>query len=261
MRSTLHQAKNCSSRGCKTCGKRHNTLLHFAASSDAQADSQRNTKQRDAISHASTVTNATVRQENDNHQVWLSTAIIHVLDIRGKAHPCMALLDPGSQSNLITDALARKLKLSHHTANVSIIGVNKVMSLARDIVKVRISSRHYSFQRDVDCLVLKRITDKLPSVSFNKSKMNIPQNLRLADPNFHISGEVDMLIGATVFWESLCVGQIKATVEHPVIQKTLFGWILGGSSESTIQSRSPTLCNLITNQQLDTRLTKFWKSE
>lgn len=70
-----------------------------------------------------------------------------------------------------------------------------------------------------------------------------------------------MLIGATIFWESLCVGQIKATSERPVLQKTLFGWILGGSSESTRQKRMPTHCNLITNQQLDASLTRFWEQE
>jgi len=70
-----------------------------------------------------------------------------------------------------------------------------------------------------------------------------------------------MLIGATIFWESLCVGRIKATSERPVLQKTLFDWILGGSSESTRQKRMPTHCNLITNQQLDASLTRFWEQE
>ncbi|KMQ87773.1 hypothetical protein RF55_12860 [Lasius niger] len=94
-------------------------------------------KTGDTVGHSSTVTNATILHEDGSRQVWLSTAIIQVLDVDGRAHPYRALLDPGSQSNLITEALTKKLRLPRRTANVPIIGVNQVMSLARDILKIK----------------------------------------------------------------------------------------------------------------------------
>lgn len=77
-----HQV-NCPSRGCKTAyGKRHNTLLHFIFSSDAQGDS----KQEDTLLRMATVTKATIHHESDSDLIWLSIAIIQVLDIDGRAH-------------------------------------------------------------------------------------------------------------------------------------------------------------------------------
>lgn len=108
---------------------------------------------------------------------------------------------------------------------------------------------------------MKHITNRLPATSFNKLKMKIPPNLKLADPSFHLPGDIDILISATVFWESLCVGQIKATEDHPVIQKTLFGWTLGGAIRDPGANQAPKSCNLVTNHQLDEGLTRLWESE
>ncbi|KYM98837.1 hypothetical protein ALC62_10437, partial [Cyphomyrmex costatus] len=56
----------------------------------------------------------------------------------------------------------------------------------------------------------------------------IPQNIQLADPQFNVSSEIDLLIGADHFWHLLCVGQIKSSPIQPILQKTRFGWILAG---------------------------------
>lgn len=87
--------------------------------------------------------------------------------------------------------------------------------------------------------------------------MKIPPNLKLADPSFHLPGDIDILISATVFWESLCVGQIKATEDHPVIQKTLFGWTLGGAVRNPGANQTLKSCNLVTNHQVDENLIRL----
>lgn len=127
------------------------------------------------------------------------TVRLQVLDVEEKSHSCRTLLNPGSQSNLITEALLNRLRLLRHSSNTPIIGINQMASLARDMIKVSLISNHYSYRREVDCFVLKHITNRLPATSFNKLKIKIPPNLKLADPTFHLPGDIDILISATVF--------------------------------------------------------------
>jgi hypothetical protein len=44
------------------------------------------------------------------------------------------------------------------------------------------------------------MSDSLPSISTNHEYLQIPENLTLADPSFYIPGQIDLLIGAQVFW-------------------------------------------------------------
>ncbi|XP_011883727.1 PREDICTED: uncharacterized protein LOC105570885, partial [Vollenhovia emeryi] len=96
-----------------------------------------------------------------------------------------------------------------------------------------------------------------------RSNFKIPQNIKLADPQFNISSDIDILIGAELFWSVLCVGQIKASVSHPLLQKTRFGWILAGRlGEFTRKSQKiQSLHASITNSQLHEQLTRFWQLE
>jgi len=172
-------------------------------------------------------------------------------------------LDAGSQSHFATRALVEKLGLTTHNVNVPVVGVNQVINQIRDKVNVRFCSRLYEYQRSVDCLVLEQITDRIPLTQGEGYNIHVPPNLRLADPNFSVPGDVDLLLGAEVFWEILCVGQIKVTSLHPVLQKTLFGWILGGTTAAQYASYEEEHVSsyLITNQELDKSLTKFWENE
>ncbi|XP_036140825.1 uncharacterized protein LOC118644954 [Monomorium pharaonis] len=266
-----HRAKDCTSGGCKKCSKKHNTLLHIETSVNSQETSQGDSKSPtttttdDKKLTLTSLSSSNADCDDFKKHAWLSTAIIKILNRDNKKVTCRALLDAGSQSNFITRSLAQRLGLELQNVNVPVVGVNQVTSYVRDMVKVSIYSRLYDYQRNLDCLVLRQITDRIPSSHADDYNINIPANLRLADPNFYIPGGIDLLLGADVFWNILCVGQIKATSLHPVLQKTLFGWILGGTiatkAHASTNSGGATMCNLITNQELDQSLSKFWEGE
>lgn len=106
------------------------------------------------------------------------------------------------------------------------------------------------------------MTDKLPAFTLKRKAFEIPRNIKLADPQFHVSSDIDILVGAELFWQVLCIGQIKASLEHPTIQKTLFGWILAGRLQaSTPARRIHSLHASVTNNQLSDQLTRFWQLE
>lgn len=54
----------------------------------------------------------------------------------------------------------------------------------------------------------------------------------MADDEFNISKQVDLLLGANILFDVLCIGQIKLGIGKPVFQKTKFGWVLTGSMRS-----------------------------
>jgi len=76
---------------------------------------------------------------------------------------------------------------------------------------------------------------------------------------------VDLLIGASLFYEMLCVGEIKLPPGLPLIQKTLLGWVVSGvyvlSNGSSLMSSQDVLLASRENSfdRLDDLLRRFWE--
>ncbi|ERL87294.1 hypothetical protein D910_04689, partial [Dendroctonus ponderosae] len=74
---------------------------------------------------------------------------------------------------------------------------------------------------------------------------------------------IDMLLGASVFWSLICVGQILLPNSGTVLQKTKFGWILSGPLPLNPPNNS--ICNLSLNssqyQAIHDQLESFWRLE
>lgn len=100
-----HYQRSCTNlRSCKTCNKKHHTLLHEQ-------------KPSESIKTDHTVINV-AQATADASTVLLSTAIIHVTAADGKILTARALLDSGSMSNFITNRLAEKLKLDKRKRSI-----------------------------------------------------------------------------------------------------------------------------------------------
>ncbi|XP_076295805.1 uncharacterized protein LOC143216540 [Lasioglossum baleicum] len=99
----------------------------------------------------------------------------------------------------------------------------------------------------------------LPDRQIDRSNLHIPANIRLADPEFHRPGKIDMLLGAGPTLACLSIGQIDLSKHRGndlVLQKTQLGWILGGDILTSSHSSHKTF---ITNIHFD--LQKFWEIE
>jgi hypothetical protein len=89
------------------------------------------------------------------------------------------------------------------------------------------------------------VTENLPAQTFSSNALNLPQSLQLADPHFNVSGPIDMLMGAQLFWQILNKGQISLGHNKPVLQQTHLGWIIGGALNISPEQNS--LNHLVTN--------------
>ncbi|XP_024890294.1 uncharacterized protein LOC112466438 [Temnothorax curvispinosus] len=265
LRSTAHTANKCTSGGCKTCTRKHNTLLHLQTTGSEQAVSsgEKNNDKDTAAPAAPDAITAHTSSVSDGKSILLSTAVALVCAADRSQKPCRILLDSGSQVNLISRKCLNSLRLNPRSVSMSISGINGTATRSTEAVHVKLQSRLNSFSVTLDCIVTNRVTDSVPAFSMKKSAFNLPQNIELADPNFNVSSDIDILVGAEVFWTLLCVGQIKASLNHPTLQKTRFGWIMGGRMGTRVSQnqKAIVLHTTISNDELHNQLQRFWRIE
>lgn len=77
----------------------------------------------------------------------------------------------------------------------------------------------------MQCLIVTKITRNLLSTKIDRSKLQIPSNLWLADAEFHKVNAIDMLIGAEFFFDLLESEKIELGKNQLILQNTKFGWI------------------------------------
>lgn len=225
---------------CKICGQRHHTMLHI-----------------NEFTPSSTI--STSLHTYVPNQVLLSTVRVLIADREGNFHNCRALLDQGSQVNIITASLGKKLHLNPQKLKTCISGINLNVSPISESVQVTVKSLYSDFARSVNCLIVAKITEKTPLITFDKAKIEMPPNVVLSDPDFNLSQNIDLLIGADLFWDVLIGGPIRLRKEQPCFQETKLGWVVGGSIvlNSLIHKYS---CNISTNS-LESQVERFWRDE
>ncbi|XP_018364036.1 PREDICTED: uncharacterized protein LOC108761806 [Trachymyrmex cornetzi] len=192
--------------------------------------------------------------------VFIATAKVNICDEKGRSNVCRAMLDPGSQSNIITRNIVQKLGLRTTENIVPISGISHTRVTARESVKLKIKSMHNEFTAVENCLVMPTITVKLPQVKVDTQSWNIPSELSLADPSFQIPGEIDILLGSSIFWKILGTRQWELSNTLPRLQETQLGWIVGRELVDTRAHSTARVCNLVSND-LNHQLEKFWQLE
>ncbi|CAK9799131.1 hypothetical protein ANTPLA_LOCUS1906 [Anthophora plagiata] len=253
-----HPTNKCYAPGCKTCHRKHNTLLHFIES-HAQTRIEESSK-RDSNSSSSTDQVKQGYTVTYDSEVLLGTARVKILDRYNKEHECRVLLDGCSQGHFISENLAQKLQLNKERIDLPFAGLGQLTTRAEYRVRTIIKSKNNNFQSEAEFIALPKITSMLPSRRVNRKELLIPQNIKLADPEFDKPAEIDALIGTTLFYKLLNNGQISLSASSDVIlQKTLLGWIVVGEVGKIETSSRGKTCHLITS--LENQLTRFWEIE
>ncbi|CAK9800717.1 hypothetical protein ANTPLA_LOCUS7241 [Anthophora plagiata] len=251
-----HRVKACTRNFCDICGKKHHKLLHRASAPRSNTITSEEAEQSKPNATISCVANS---DRSPLEQVVLSTAVVYIENKQGQRIPCRALLDSGSQSNFITYELCKKLGIKYEPTEVQVSGLAGKANIIKERVNVRITSTVNSFSAKISCLAIKNITQDMPNIVLDKIVKCRPSHITLADPHFNKSRQIDMLIGAGLFWNLLCVGQHKED-SGLIWQKTQLGWVLGGRI-SWPRSEKIQRCHLVTNRDLYNQIERFWQVE
>ncbi|XP_066261359.1 uncharacterized protein [Euwallacea similis] len=279
-----HHSKVCRGRPCQRCSLKHHTLLHLdrrlnanpsqnfqsGTRSNISGTGNHDTGNNSPGSNASTEKRSGQVQEtstlcvNSAHpaHVLLSTALAKVSTPEKRSINIRVLLDSGSQSNFIRGEVVERLKLNKQEINMTVTGLNQLRSSVNHKCDIIIESLYNAFKRKISCLVLPNITGNLPSVRVNTQNYNIPSNIKLSDPGYGEPSEIDMLIGAEVFWSLICVGQISLGKNKPILQKTRLGWVVSGSIETfPSHPKNNMYCHLTQEIDIQNQLSRFWEIE
>lgn len=128
------------------------------------------------------------------------------------------------------------------------------------MINTRIKSRFNNFNETIECLIVPKITQQLPQNFISTRDITIPSNIKLADPNFNVPSNIDMLIGAELFWRLICTGQIRASRSQPTLQKTHLDWIISGpTNHQTSKSHFPFISCLAVSEDLNRVVSRFWE--
>lgn len=254
-----HNTQNCRLGPCRECKKRHNTLLHIPTNNTENVPK----------------THANYSNQNTN-QVLLSTAMIEVRNPVKNIHKRVrALLDSGSESSFLSESLKQTLQLdSCPTQSINLIGIgnNSVHKINESCI-AQINSINKPFTITSNFFVLKQVTGQLPNISIDIKTLNIPKDIVLADPNFYLPSEIDMLIGADMFWDILGCNQHSLGVGLPKLHSSKFGWLISGpishihtnhctnKQTNIIKSHHGVLKHASQVDNIHHDLTKFWELE
>lgn len=114
-------------------------------------------------------------------QVVLSTAQVVVAGKGNTLVKCRALLDSGSDSNIITEKLATKLQLRMNPVDFPISGLNNIETRVKFQLTTKFYSCTNSFASSVlDFLVVLRVTSNLPVIEIDARSWPIPSGLLFA---------------------------------------------------------------------------------
>ncbi|XP_072377717.1 uncharacterized protein [Diabrotica undecimpunctata] len=237
---TGHKVESCYLGPCKICNVKHNSLIHEQSNNPIS-------------------TNLFIQPQHSNTQILLSTVGFYVKDTVGNQHYCRALLDSGSQNNLITQGFCNKIDIPLIDSKLSIVGINQVTSHLSKKCNLTILSRVDNYQTTISCYVISNICSEIPAQKLIHPSLIIPKNIQLSDEQFFEPGEIDMLIGADLFWDLLTEGKIYLGNGLPILQNTKLGWVVSGKSPVSTSLSRCNFANTIYSE--DAQLKRFWELE
>lgn len=283
-----HHSNNCSSNSsCRQCGSKHHELLHFLKNSSNHEviptrDNSAN-QGNDLISPSSSTNSPSdisntissvhsgvstpeevggLSNNNSSFIVLLATAMVDVLDIYGKPRRFRAMLDSGSQASFVSRRCSEMLGLPQSRLSLEIKGLGNTSSKAHSSMELSvcpIGKANPNIQ--VDAIIIPRICDMMPSSRVSRYNWAHISNIKLADPNFHLPQEVDILLGSDVLSSILLSSQLRGGADEPFAQNTIFGWVLMGKVTDKTSRTINSFFSLLEMNELNNTLKKFWEVE
>ncbi|XP_039303484.1 uncharacterized protein LOC120357383 [Solenopsis invicta] len=241
-----HKLTECPSRtSCLSCGARHHSSLH------------------DAFTAVAAVTSHLARpQPTVPMAVLLATARVRVTDRHGVDHVARALVDQGSESSLVSESLAQRLRLPRSASSVEVYGVGGVRTgVTRGLVTLRVSPRDGGSPMSISAYVFPRLTLYDSGVRADPSVWSHLRGLTLADPDFLAADPVEILLGADVYASILQSGLRKGGRGQPAAQRTSLGWILSGPVGSAEPPARALTLQCRVDEELTSLVRGFWQQE
>lgn len=256
----FHKFGECKSKFlCRKCNKNHNTLLHLEtvknkttliSTSLEESAVPVNTENEQNLS-ALIVT----RDENN----LLATAIVKCIKSNGEKIQLRAVIDPGSQSSIITEEAMQLLGLKYEKISAGIDGLSATENKVTKRVEINVMPRfNDNYVLETRALIMKKITN-LKVFKGDLKEYGHLQNLLYADPTTNNGKTIDILLGVGDWARIIKNGLIKGAENTPIAQNTEFGWVIMGPDKE--KARSISITSLISITEVEEKLNRFFEAE
>lgn len=249
-----HYKQECVSRfSCKTCGRRHHTLVHPEEKTPepSSADSSQPSGSKNFYAR---------NQENlSPRQVLLGTALVTIKSSAGRTIIARVLLDSCSERTFMTEKLSKRLGCRPIPCTEKVAGMGGV-ALHAPIGVVSCFITGCNTELPIDAAVVESISSASPLSAVSQDIIDELSNNDLADNRFGQPGPVDILIGADVYPALLTGAPIRTRFLGLFLIPTIFGLVVIGNtgrpSDSLVNSMAT-----FSLEEIDRSLKRFWELE
>ncbi|XP_055605044.1 uncharacterized protein LOC129753271 [Uranotaenia lowii] len=266
-----HRAQECTSKfSCRRCKGRHHTLVCFKTEEGRNSQRVKSGGPRigQAVNDGASTSGGNEAQKVASNvvrtaqKILLATAIVWVQDDSGRRVPARALLDSGSECNIISTSLSQRLRIQRGRVQVQISGVGQVPTNTKERMRASIQSLQSDYSQTMEFYVLPKVTEDLPTSNISISTWRLPEEIKLADPDFFKSNPIDLLLGGEYFF---CFFPTKQRIQLgeglPMLVHSVFGWLVTGRC-GVSSGEAPILCQHSSiSQSLEKLMSKFWEIE
>ncbi|XP_066582127.1 uncharacterized protein [Prorops nasuta] len=161
----------------------------------------------------------------------MMTVTVRLRDRGDNFVKCRALLDTCSTANFITERMVQVLVLRVESCSVKVGAIGGINTYAVGLTNITFYSIYNEFHKTISCLTVPIITGVIPNEVFSRESIKIPNKLKLADPQFHVPKNIDLLIGSGTSISLFSIGQLNLSQNgyDLFLQKTSLGWCIVGS--------------------------------
>ncbi|XP_032669457.1 uncharacterized protein LOC116843272 [Odontomachus brunneus] len=248
--SDQHRSSQCAStRRCRDCALAHHSLLH-----EAEPASPALRKENAVLS-----LHAVVRPPAG--RALLATAQVQLRSEGGRMITVRALIDPGSEVNLISESAAQQLRVRRQATRIRLTGATGSQGqVVRAVTSCSIRSTSKTpYQQPIEALILPRLTGYRPTVTEIPQEWHHLAGLPLAD-DYHNAAPVMAVLEV---YTAIVLPQIRRGLpQAPIAQATRLGWLLMGSTTQARATRHAN-CNTLQSEfdPLLDQLRRFWSLE
>ncbi|XP_041781817.1 uncharacterized protein LOC121598685 [Anopheles merus] len=183
--------------------------------------------------------------------------MVQVVNVDGTRIWARALLDGGSQINIVTERLVQLLRVQKRNEHHLLGGIGKAQHSSHHSVSLAIHSHCSTFKASWKFHVLREVTWDQPAHAVNPEGLNLPKGVTLADPHFYEPGPIDLLIGREGYNDLLLGNILRLNSPKLLLQNTELGWIVSGQVSQGLTHSSLVLYVMTLNDQLS----RFWELE
>ncbi|XP_064644692.1 uncharacterized protein LOC135498364 [Lineus longissimus] len=273
--STTHAVKDCKSRSCSKCSKRHHSLLHWeskrqnadsGAKEDPPPEASGSSGSKDVVKAGVGL----VKALQGPHSVLMQSAMAKI-ESKSAVSKARVLFDSGSGVSFISRRKSKEMQLKgkEMDADFTLAG-GSCMKLKTERVQFRLSSLIPNWKGEtfeIVAYVIDKPSAPLQEVDVDLTNLPHLQGLQLAD-NYPRKEpeEIDVMLGIEDTLHILLPDQVTGPRGMPIGQKSHFGWILSGTYSDGKSNNRPMIntvhvCSIQVKTDEADIATKHWALE